>query len=202
MKTLILILALSAFAISCASRIKDHEDMRSRSLASIDDRSQNSLSEVQEASFAINEQGIKITEVVTSTLENSTPGKYTLEVDGAVVGSLISLEGTFSSDYKNGDDPITHKHVGKPKYNEATLRLGGGNTVGNHDFDGWYKKVLAGAVDRKSISVVIMNDAGEETRITFFECWPKKYIGPNLNARNSGHATEILEIAFERFEMK
>jgi phage tail-like protein len=50
---------------------------------------------------------------------------------------------------------------------------------------------------------VLLNDAGEEAmRYNLFECWPKKYHGPSLNARNSAHATEALEIAFETMEMK
>jgi phage tail-like protein len=49
----------------------------------------------------------------------------------------------------------------------------------------------------------MLNDAGEEAmRYNLYETWPVKYHGPALNARNSAHATEALEIAFETFEMK
>jgi phage tail-like protein len=56
---------------------------------------------------------------------------------------------------------------------------------------------------RKSISVIFHNDAGEEAgRYNFFEAWPCRWKAPSLNARNSGHATEAIEIVFERIEMK
>lgn len=73
----------------------------------------------------------------------------------------------------------------------------------SREFYAWRKAVLDGKVDRKSISVIFHNDAGEEVaRYNFFEAWPVRWEGPDLNARNSGHATEALEIAYERFEMK
>ena len=31
---------------------------------------------------------------------------------------------------------------------------------------------------------------------------PRKWAGPVLSAKNSGHATEMIEIVFERLEMK
>ena len=67
----------------------------------------------------------------------------------------------------------------------------------------WRKAVLDGKVDRKSISVIFHNDAGEEAgRLNCYNCWPRKWVGPALNAKNSGHATEKLEIVFETMEMK
>ena len=38
--------------------------------------------------------------------------------------------------------------------------------------------------------------------MNFYHCWPSKWVGPALNARNSAHATEKLEIVFETMEMK
>jgi hypothetical protein len=37
----------------------------------------------------------------------------------------------------------------------------------------WRKSVMDGKVDRKSVSIIFMNDAGDEvSRLNFFECWP------------------------------
>lgn len=53
------------------------------------------------------------------------------------------------------------------------------------------------------MSVIFHNDAGEESlRYNFYECWPCRWKGPALNARNSGHATERLEISWETMEFK
>jgi len=53
------------------------------------------------------------------------------------------------------------------------------------------------------LSAVALDGSGNEVaRYNLFECWPTKWIGPSLNAKNSGHATESLEVVFERFELK
>lgn len=33
-------------------------------------------------------------------------------------------------------------------------------------------------------------------------CWPLKWTGPALNARNSAHASEVVEVSYETFELK
>ena len=52
------------------------------------------------------------------------------------------------------------------------------------------------------MSIVLLNDAGEESRINVFGCWLRTWAGPVLNAKNAARATEAIEIVFERFEMK
>jgi phage tail-like protein len=69
-------------------------------------------------------------------------------------------------------------------------------------FREWIQAVATGTGQRKSISVIFHNDAGEEMRMNFFECWPTKWTGPALNAKNSGHASEELEITFEKIQVK
>ena len=57
--------------------------------------------------------------------------------------------------------------------------------------------------NRAYLVIILLNDAGEEAlRYNLFECWPTKYHGPALNSRNSAHATESIELAFEGLEMK
>jgi len=59
------------------------------------------------------------------------------------------------------------------------------------------------SIERKSISVIFHNDAGEEAgRMNLFNCWPGGYKGPALNAKSSAHATEKIEISFETMEWK
>ena len=63
----------------------------------------------------------------------------------------------------------------------------------------WFKAVLNGKVDRKSISIIFLNDAGEEARINLFHCWPSKWTGPALNTRTSARATESFELFFDGY---
>ncbi len=46
----------------------------------------------------------------------------------------------------------------------------------------WYIDTTKGKTDRRSISVIFHNDAGEEAgRYNFFECWPVRYKPPTLS---------------------
>jgi len=130
--------------------------------------------------------------------------RFTVEIDGVAVGGCHKIEGLDHEheviEYHDGDDGVTHFRPGRQKPGRIRIEK---DFSATKEFFNWRKSVMDGRVDRKSISVVMQNDAGEEAmRYNFFECWPVKYVGPALNARNSAHATEALEIAYERFEMK
>jgi phage tail-like protein len=57
---------------------------------------------------------------------------------------------------------------------------------------------LDGKLARKNMSVVLLNDAGEEVlRFNFTNAWPVKWSGPNLNAETNEIAIETLEITHE-----
>ena len=127
-----------------------------------------------------------------------------LEIDGVIVAGIQTIEGIESEteivEYKDGSDPVTHARPGNHKPGKMTVTKDWSNT---QEFFKWRKTVLDGKVERKSISIVFQNDAGEvATRMNFFQCWPVKWTGPAMNAKNSGHATEVLEIVWERIEIK
>jgi phage tail-like protein len=130
--------------------------------------------------------------------------RFTIEIDGVAIGGVHTIEGLEHEhevvEYHDGDEGVTRFRPGRQK--PGTIKITRDFSA-TKEFYSWRKSVLDGKVDRKSISVVLLNDAGEEAmRYNLYECWPKKYHGPALNARNSAHATEALEIAFETFEMK
>jgi hypothetical protein len=68
--------------------------------------------------------------------------------------------------------------------------------TGDRSFWNWNQ---AGQSQRKNISITIF---GENRRYNLFECWPTKWTGPSLNAKNSGHATERIELVCERMELR
>jgi len=129
--------------------------------------------------------------------------RFSVEIEGVAVGGVHKIEGLDHEsevvEYHDGDDGTTHFRPGRQKQGRLRIEKDFSSTK---EFFMWRKTVIDGKVERKSISVIIHNDAGEESmRYNFFECWPSKYTGPALNARNSAHATEALEILYERFEM-
>jgi phage tail-like protein len=130
--------------------------------------------------------------------------RFSFEVDGVIVAGVHSVEGFETEsemiEYKDGEDGIMHSRPGNLKSNTITVTKDWSNTS---EFYQWRKKVLDGKVERKSLSIIFHNDAGEEAgRINLFECWPVAWTGPSLNARASGHATEKLKIAWETCELK
>jgi phage tail-like protein len=62
----------------------------------------------------------------------------------------------------------------------------------------WYCDVMQGKVERKNVSVMLMNSAGEEQqRWNFQRAYPVKWAGPNLRASASEVAVETLELAHD-----
>ena len=130
--------------------------------------------------------------------------RFTLEIDGVSIGGVHTIEGLSHEhevvEYHDGDEGVTRFRPGRQK--PGTIKITRDFSA-TKEFFTWRKSVVDGKVDRKSISIVLLNDAGEEAmRYNLYECWPKAYHGPSLNARNSAHATEALDVAFETFEMK
>ena len=124
------------------------------------------------------------------------PGNFKIEIDGKIVPGA----------------QVTNMNALQAQANEERARPGNhkpGKMVITKDWSNtaewytWRKAVVDGKVDRKSISVIFMNDAGAEAgRMTFYDCFPTDYTAPPPNARSSAHATESIEISYERIEMK
>jgi len=130
--------------------------------------------------------------------------RFTIEIDGVAIGGVHTIEGLEHEhevvEYHDGDEGVTRFRPGRQKQGRIKIHR---DFSATKEFFNWRKTVVDGKTERKSMSIVLLNDAGEEAiRYNLFECWPSKYYGPSLNARNSAHATEALEIAFETFEMK
>ncbi len=129
---------------------------------------------------------------------------FKIEIDGVVQAGFQEVSGLESEteviEYKDGDDITVRKRPGRTKYSNLTFKRGFANTP---EFWEWRRAVINGMTARKSGSVIVMNDAGEETmRYNFFEAWPCKWTGPALNANQGQHAIEQIELAVERWEKK
>lgn len=130
--------------------------------------------------------------------------KFTLEIDGVLVGGVHQVDGLEHEhevvEYMDGDDMVTHFRPGRQKPGRITITKDWSST---REFFDWRQSVINGKVDRKSISVIFHADDGTESmRVNLFDCYPTKWKGPALNARNSAHATEMIEVVFERMELK
>lgn len=127
---------------------------------------------------------------------------FRVEIDGVTQAAFKACEGLDSEteviEYQDGDDIILRKRPGRTKYSNITLKRG---YVSSDELWQWRKKVMDGKVDRKSGSVILLNDTGDEVmRYNFFEAWPAKWKGFTLDGKGTDVAVEELEFVVERWE--
>ena len=130
--------------------------------------------------------------------------RFSFEIDGVLVAGVHTVTGLQSEtelvEYKDGESGVMQTRPGNHKPGKMTVTKDWSNTS---EWFKWRKAVLDGKVDRRSISVIFHNDAGEESgRMNFFNCWPAVWYGPDLNAKTSGHSTEKMDISWETCELK
>lgn len=129
---------------------------------------------------------------------------FLIEIDGFTVAGFSECSGltteTDAVEYRNGDEDITvRKLPGLKKFTNISLKRG---YTDNMDIRDWRKTVEDGQTERRSGSIVLLNEAREPAlRWNFREGWPSKLEGPSLNAKNNETAIETLEICHEGLEL-
>lgn len=128
--------------------------------------------------------------------------KFKVEIEGVTTAAFAAFDGLESTtdvvEYTDGDDLSVRKRPGRTRYANIVLRRGYTNTKELWD---WYKAVIDGKVERKAGSVILCGDDGKEImRYNFFEAWPCRWKGLELDAGKTGALIEELEIAVERVE--
>jgi len=129
--------------------------------------------------------------------------RYLVEIEGIVQAGFSEASG-FGSDVEvveyreGGDTPTVRKLPGKTSYPDISLKWG---VTDSRDLYDWHKTVLDGEIERKSGSILLLDDLGEEmVRWNFFEAWPSKWEGPSFNATGNEVAIETLTVSCERLE--
>ncbi|MBI4538138.1 MAG: phage tail protein [Gemmatimonadetes bacterium] len=98
-----------------------------------------------------------------------------------------------------GIDPAVHRLVGPVEYADITLRYG---LTGSMDLWNWFMTAVAGRVQRKNASVVLLGNDGvtEAARWNLINAWPAAWHGAPLNAMGREVAIESLTLVFEKLE--
>ncbi len=123
---------------------------------------------------------------------------FFVEIDGIAQAAFTECSGleiqVETMEYKEGGlNSFTHKLPGHVKYTDLVLRHG---TAGSDDLWKWYQDVCQGKIERKSVSVVLFNTAGEEVRRwNFGDAYPIKWKGPSFKAGSKEAAIDTLVIA-------
>jgi phage tail-like protein len=126
---------------------------------------------------------------------------FAVEIQGLVVGGFAEISGLQAEievqDYREGGvNEFIHKRAGPARY-PSNLVLKRGMTDATVLWS-WYCDVMQGKVERKNVSVMLMNSAGEEQRRwNFQKAYPVKWAGPVLRASASEVAVETLELAHD-----
>ena len=99
-------------------------------------------------------------------------------------------------DYREGTDELTARKLpGLRKQGNVTLKRG---VAVGQDFYEWRKSVLDGNIDRRDISIVLLDELRtERVRYNLTAAWPCKWTGPELKGAANEVAVESLEICHE-----
>jgi phage tail-like protein len=124
---------------------------------------------------------------------------FAVEIEGLVAGGFSEVTGLDVElevqDYREGGvNGFIHKRAGPAKY-VSNLVLKRGMTD-NKVLWNWYWNVIHGIVDRKNVSILLLDEAGvEKVRWNFEQAYPVKWTGPDLRATSNEVAIENLELA-------
>ena len=125
---------------------------------------------------------------------------FRVEIDGIVRSRFLSVDGLGSDvdviEEREGADPRhSHKVAGSTHTQNLVLRW---PTDDDRQLNDWYQHILDGQPDRRSGSIILLDEAGNDrVRWNFTEAWPAKWQGPSLNAEGNDIAIETLELAHE-----
>jgi phage tail-like protein len=128
---------------------------------------------------------------------------FLVEIDGITRAGFTECTGlstdTDPIDYREGADAImsVRKLSGLRKYGNISLKRG---LTKDRDLWNWRKQVIDVLVVRKSVAIILLDEARSEVmRWNFREAWPTKWEGPGFNAKTSESAIETLDLVHEGF---
>ena len=128
---------------------------------------------------------------------------FLVEIEGITSSGFLSVEGLETMneviDYRTGSEQSTPRKLpGYHTFTNIILRRG---WTGDSKLWEWRKRVIDGQVDRRSGSVVILDNNRQEVgRFNFFEAWPAKWKGFSLDGKGNDVNVEEIELAVEKIE--
>jgi len=123
--------------------------------------------------------------------------RFWVEIQGLQVGGFSEVSGLRAEiemeEYAEGGvNDFVHRFPKRTKYPPLVLKRG--MTYSSTLWD-WFYQTQIGKVKRTSGSIILRDNNGDEVcRWNFFDAYPVKWIGPELNATRSQVAVESIEI--------
>lgn len=126
---------------------------------------------------------------------------FQLEIDGVPLGAFSEASGLTAEgdavDYREGTDVQSNvrKLPGLRKYTNLTLKRG---YTQDKSLWRWYMNIVNGTVDRRNVTIVLMNEARDPVLRWHAEnAFVNKIEGPSLKASGNEVAMESVEIVHE-----
>lgn len=125
--------------------------------------------------------------------------RFRVEIDGLHQAGFQAVSGLERlcqiEPYREGGiNDFEHQLVTLTTYPPLVLKRG---LVGTDLWD-WHKEVIAGNIERRTISVVLLNEEnGEGWHWVVVGAFPVKWTGAELDAGSNGIATESVEFAHQ-----
>lgn len=135
-------------------------------------------------------------------------GDHSFHVDlgtGQVSGfSEVTLpEGSIDViEYREGGDARVRKIPGQAKYSTITLKRG---VVGALDLYQWWNQArTSGIAARRNVRIQLLSDDRSQVVLVWLlrNAWPVRYKFSGLNAKGKEVLVEVLELAFDDFEVE
>jgi phage tail-like protein len=121
--------------------------------------------------------------------------RFRIQIDALEQGGFQSVSGltreTKIDPYREGGiNEFEHQHAGHTTYPPLTLKRG----LADPALWDWHQQIISGTIERKTISVVLIDEAGAEAwRWICAGAFPSKWTGGELDAARGEVATESVE---------
>jgi phage tail-like protein len=131
---------------------------------------------------------------------------FRVEIEGLNMASFSEASGLTadgdSVDYREGTDARNHvrKLMGLRKFSNITLKHG---YIHSDELWKWYTNILNGVPDRRSGTIVLMDEAHKDVlRWNITDAWINKIEGPSLKASGNDVAIESMDLVHEGISME
>jgi phage tail-like protein len=124
--------------------------------------------------------------------------RFAVEINGTRVGGFSEVTGlevrTEVDEHREGGvNDYVHKIAKETRYPNLTLKRG---ITDKTDLWDWHQQIVLGDIERKTISVVVLDSVGREKwRLVFRDAYPVKWNGTDLNATGNTVFVESIELA-------
>jgi len=132
--------------------------------------------------------------VGTHNFQVAIPGMDVLNTEFVSISGVVSTSEEI--EFMHGTDPYVRKTAGRVTYEPITMER---VYKGVDDFYGWRLEVENGNIERRDVTVTMMNTAFQAVRAMTLEgAWPSKWEMPSMDANSSGPALERITLTVER----